>query len=196
MKAIFERKPNFIFDNFVIEKTITVSSESFLSFLQKPLRDQTFIEDNNEIMYQDEHGVNHCLLVMGEGMSEGVLVESEGYNYARYAAYVPEATALRYPSLARMNQQLANAIDFIIADGTAQTTEGNWILTFEELEKNTGLCLDGKPFLQELLGDMLCDRAEVADLSIENECLDVTYYLDFCPNCQAQEAVPCPKLEM
>ncbi|CAK7027376.1 MAG: hypothetical protein ENTB_05210 [Enterocloster aldenensis] len=52
-----------------------------------------------------------------------------------------------------------------------------------------GLCVEGKPFFQQLIGNMLCERPEVADLSIEENGFDVTYYLDFCPNCQ-QESEP------
>ena len=37
----------------------------------------------------EKDGVWHCLLVTGEGMEDGVLVESEGSSYARYAAFVP-----------------------------------------------------------------------------------------------------------
>ena len=196
MKSAFEHKPELRLSEFIIEKTIIIPDKDFEQMLHRPMDGQPFIEENKNLMYQDDEDVYHCILVTGKDRTDGILVECEGYGYARYAAYVPEAAALRYPSLSKMNQQLANAVDFIVADGTAQSTEGNWILTFEELEKYTGLCLDGKPFLQELLGDMLCDRAEVADLCIENECLDVTYYLDFCPNCQDQEAVTCPKLEM
>lgn len=75
-------------------------------------------------------------------------------------------------------------MDFIIIDGTSQTIERNGILSFEELENRAGVCLSGKPFLQELLGDMLCNRPEVADLAIDNGCIDIVYYLNFLPNRQ------------
>lgn len=156
--------------------------------LRTPMKHQDFLIENVGLMRQDGMDVYHCLLVTGEGRTDGLLVDSEGYSYARYAAYVPEATALRYPSLAKMNQELAAAVDFIVADGTSQTGEGNWVLSFAELEKQTGLCVSGKPFLQEALGDMLCERPEVADLTIEDDCFDVVYYLDFCPNCQPEQS--------
>ena len=197
MKITFERKPDFQFRDFIIEKNIHLPAGQFEQMLRKPLTDQPFLADNIDLMRQDDKGVYHCLLVTGEGHSDGLLVESEGHSYARYAAYVPEATALRYPTLAKQNQELAKAVDFIVADGTSQTTEGNWILSFAELEQHTGLCVDGKPFLQELLGDMLCDRPEVADLTIEDGQFDVVYYLDFCPNCQqerSEEKTEKPKL--
>lgn len=188
MKTTFERKPDFCFREFQVEKSVTISNEKFEDLLRAPCRVQAFIADSKDQMYQDGKGVYHCLLVTGVGRPDGVLVESEGSDYVRYGAYVPEATALRYPSLSKINQELAAVVDFIVADGTSQTNEGNWMLTFAELEEKTGLCVDGKPFLQELLGDMLYDRPEVADLAIDDGCFDVTYYLDFCQSCQPEES--------
>ena len=42
--------------------------------------------------------------------------------------------------------------------------------------------MDGKPFLQEMLKDMLWDRPETADVIIDDGRIDIAYYLDFCPN--------------
>lgn len=195
MKISFDYKPDFRFREFKIEKSVMISGTEFEELLRAPLRDQAFIIANKDLMYQDGDGTYHCLLVTGEGRPDGLLVESEGYNYARYAAYVPEATALCYPSLSKLNQELAAAVDFIVADGVSQTMEGNWTLSFDELEEKTGLCVEGKPFLQEMLGDMLADRVEVADLTIGDGRLDVDYHTDFCQNC-APEQSPVPSPEM
>ena len=184
MKTAFECKPDFRLRDFVIEKTVIVPTEVFMDMLKHPLKDRSFIAENIPLMHQDKNNVYHCLLVTGTGRADGILVGSDGYDYARYASYVPEVTALQYPSLLKWNRELAEAVDFIITDGISQSTEGSWMLSFEELENQTGLCLDGKPFLQEVLGDMLCDRLEVSDLTIDHGRIDVTYYLDFCPNCQ------------
>ena len=51
-----------------------------------------------------------------------------------------------------------------------------------------GLCVEEKPFLQETLADMLLSRPEVADLTIGEGQFDVVYHLDFCPNCQKEDA--------
>ncbi|WP_455617239.1 DUF6329 domain-containing protein [Eisenbergiella sp.] len=187
MKTTFERKPDFRFRDFMIEKSIRLPAEQFEQMLRKPLVDQPFLSDNVDLMWADDNGVYHCLLVTGVGHSDGLLVESDGFSYARYASYVPEATALQYPSLSKMNQKLAAAVDFIVTDGTSQTSSGNWILSFEELKEQTGVDVLGEPFIQEALGDMLCDRPEVADLTIESGQFDVFYHLDFCPNCQQKE---------
>ena len=121
-------------------------------------------------------------------------IEEAGYELSEYyqqdtPEHLAAASNQRYVSLEELDRQVRKAVEFIVQDGTANTTSGNWILGFDELEKQSGLCVAGKPFFQQLIGNMLCERPEVADLSIEENGFDVTYYLDFCPNCQ-QESEP------
>ena len=184
MKTVFEHKPDFTFREFAVEKTVTIPARKLEEMLRHPMCNHEAIVENVGVMGVDGDGVYHCLLVTGEGRADGLLVESEGSGSARYASYVPEATALRYPTLSKLNRELAVAVDAIIAKGASRTTEGSWTVTFAELEDMTGLCVEGKPFLQETLGDMLRSRPEVADLVIEDGQFDVAYHLDLCPGCQ------------
>lgn len=76
-------------DEFVIEKVVELSDRSFSCFIHDPLNDYDFIRDNKEHMWIDEHEVWHCILVKCPGCDFGILVNSEGSNYARYSAGVP-----------------------------------------------------------------------------------------------------------
>ncbi|MBS5784354.1 MAG: hypothetical protein KID04_15950 [Clostridium sp.] len=98
MKAIFERKPSdFDLRSFEVSKLIRLSAEVFEDMLQKPMRDYAFIQENIEHMHCDSSGMYHCLLLTGEGRNDGLLVESEGYGYCRYASYVPNISGLITP---------------------------------------------------------------------------------------------------
>ena len=77
-----------------VEKLVTLSAEEFAHFSQNLMNHYDFIRENIDRMYQDENSVNHCLLVLGEGCTDGILVESEGSTYARYSAFVPNARRL------------------------------------------------------------------------------------------------------
>lgn len=123
MKTVFEHKPDFTFREFAVEKAVTIPARKLEEMLRHPMRSHEVILENAEVMGVDRDDVYHCLLVTGEGRTDGLLVESEGSGYARYASYVPEATALRYPTLSRLNRELAEAVDAIIAEGTSLTTE-------------------------------------------------------------------------
>lgn len=95
MKALFRHKPESIKeitprDEYTIEKTITLSADQFSKFEDNLLEDQDFITENVDLMYTDKNNVLHCILVTSEDADHGILVESEGYDYARYAAYLPK----------------------------------------------------------------------------------------------------------
>ena len=120
-------------------------------------------------------------------------IEEAGYELQQYyqpeqAAQLAAANDKRYISLEELERQARTAVEFIVMDGTANTSSGNWILSFDELKKQTGLDLSDKPFFRQLIGTMLCERPEVADLHIDTDCLDVVYYLDYCPNREPEQA--------
>ena len=77
-----------------VEKLVTLSAEEFAHFSQNLMNRYDFLRENIDRMYQDENGVNHCMLVLGEGCADGILVEPEGSTYARYSAFVPNARQL------------------------------------------------------------------------------------------------------
>lgn len=78
MRAVFMRKePEIDTKEFQVEKVITLPSEQYAYFTQHLMKEHDFIKENVDLMYEKD-GVWHCLLVAGEGMDEGVLVESEG----------------------------------------------------------------------------------------------------------------------
>lgn len=94
MKAVFFRKePEVKANEFCVEKVITLPAKEYEAFTRNLLHDYDFIRDNVDLMCEKD-GVWHCLLVTGEGMDDGVLVESEGSSYARYSSFVPSVSAL------------------------------------------------------------------------------------------------------
>lgn len=179
MYTTFDRKPQFCLRDFIIEKIIRIPEKEFASMLGNPMEDKDFLMENKELMYQDFSGTYHCLLLMGEGRTDGMLIQSDGYGYARYASYVPEAAALSYPSLHEMNRKLAAAADFIVSKGLWNTAEETVRLKFEELESQIGIPVSGNPFLQNLLGKMLEERPEVSVMGMDAESLTVKFHPEF-----------------
>lgn len=93
MKARFIRKAASYreikpMDTFVIEGTVYLEPEEFYHFKNNLLEDYDFIRANCRKMYRDTNGVWHCILVTTEEADHGILVEAEGYSYARYSAYI------------------------------------------------------------------------------------------------------------
>ena len=74
----------------VIMKVIELPTEEYLHFTTNLMDDFDFIEQNLELMYESAGGVWHCIYVKEVGANAGMLVESEGYGYARYASFYSE----------------------------------------------------------------------------------------------------------
>lgn len=74
-----------------IEKIISLTKEDYERFADNLLQDYGFIKENTESMYVDNEGISHCILVIGEDEPDGILVQSEGADYARYTALLPNA---------------------------------------------------------------------------------------------------------
>ena len=183
IQAVFERKPDFRLRDVVIETVTRLPKEEYEQFLSSPCDSYEFIEKNSKSMLMDEkNGVFYCMLVTGEGYRDGVFVEAEGYPYARYASYVPDATALCYDSLSKVNGILAKAVEEIVEEGTNKTTTGNWMTDRSKVETLLGEGQSENPRLWKLLQDMLRERQEVSLVDCVEEGFDIYYYLDFSPN--------------
>ncbi len=77
-------------DEFVIEREIVLTEDAFETFIKQLLNDYDFIYENIDVMFVDEEGIYHCIFVTSDKHDFGILVESEGYKYARYTAYLPK----------------------------------------------------------------------------------------------------------
>ena len=75
-------------DEFVVEKVIVLEDDEFNNYLDDLLADKKFIEDNLDLMYVDDEDKWHAILVTSNSVDYGILIQSEGYSYARYSAYV------------------------------------------------------------------------------------------------------------
>jgi hypothetical protein len=71
----------------VIEKVIELEQDEYDDFAANLMDYCDFIEENRDLMYVDTADVWHCILVKAKDTDDGILVESEGYDYARYAAF-------------------------------------------------------------------------------------------------------------
>ena len=82
----------------VVDKVIELSAQRFQQFSRALLADYDFIAENKNAIRHDDD-VRHCLLILdAEGM-DGFLVDPQGYNYARYSAFVPNARSLLTPDM-------------------------------------------------------------------------------------------------
>ena len=83
-------------DPCAVDKVIELSSLRFQHFSRALLADYDFIAENKNAIRHDEDA-RHCLLVLDAEGTDVFLVDPQGYNYARYTAFVPNALSLVTP---------------------------------------------------------------------------------------------------
>ena len=182
IKANLLNKPvNFQMDDCQIEKVVELPRDQFSALVITPLTNQPFIAENKRWMFADNSAV-HCLLALGQGSDDGVLIYSGGYDYPRLAAYLPGMRDI-------LNARLERAADFIVHQGTEATENGSWSISCEELEKQTGITVRRGNGLDGMLLEALMRRSEVASVSMTDTGIDTAYHLNFCSRIPGQK--PC-----
>lgn len=186
MKAVFQYRESPWLSEFVIEKTVVVPDEKLEQLIHEPLKFQDFISQNAELMKTDKEGVYHCILVTSKERTDGVLIESEAFSYARYISYLPEALALRSPTLQEWNRRMFTAVNYLVGTGTQRTADGSWLVSSEELNQNTGYQYG--PDSVNALVDMLLEQEEVKRAELLSQGILMEYVPEFCPNYGKEEA--------
>lgn len=188
-RAIFHRKEAcFEPSECEIEKVIHLSDSDFARFQQTLLDNYDFLHDNADLM-RVENGVTHCLLVVGETLEDGILVNSEGSDYARYAAYFPNAKSFLLtqgqtrqvvqaeapaeaasPSavggisaaLLAYGEKMNRLIDLAIFQALECHDQSTYIISPSELQDTSVR----DPFDVELFIAMLKERPEIVDMDV------------------------------
>ena len=159
-KAVFRRKDTEIEPkDCVIDKVIHLSGAEFDRFSHGLMREWDFLRDNRIDTVIDKDGRYHCLLVVGEGRRDGILVNPEGASYAHYSAFMSNAedflTVGRSHSLAELNKKLTDIVDKIVAQAEYKS-----IIDLEEMETDTGIDLSTNGALRGVVLDILGERPE------------------------------------
>lgn len=188
-RAIFRRKEVcFEPSECEIEKVIHLSDSDFARFQQTLLDNYDFLHENADLM-RVEDGVTHCLLVVGETFEDGILVNSEGSDYARYAAFFPNAKSFLLtqgqtrqvvqaeapaeaasPSavggvsaaLLAYGEKMNRLVDLAIFQALECHDQSTYIISPSELQDTSAR----DPFDVELFIAMLKERPEIVDMDV------------------------------
>ena len=79
-------------------RSSSCQAQRFKQFSRALLADYDFIAENKNAIRHDEDA-RHCLLILDAEGTDGFLVDPQGYNYARYSAFVPNARSLLTPDM-------------------------------------------------------------------------------------------------
>ena len=144
-----------------IGKAVELPKKQFERFKNNLLYDYDFIQDNQEVMTTDNMNIKQCLLVLGEGQDDGILVYSEGQPYASQSAYLPQARTLwrliQYPELDDFNARMERIVEKVVRQAVERNQDGVFRLLIDELRA----VIDGKSFDDSVFVELLSTRPEI-----------------------------------
>lgn len=164
----------------VVEKAVAISHAEFDELKNHPLHDNELIAENVDLMYCDKDGNYHCLLVYDSQNGDGLLIESEGASYARYAQYISGAKELvksyQNPEISltngekKLHELLSETADRIEVFSNLDYSE----FSFDDILKDLGCDFDEvKKMLVESAAEMLNRKNNIRSVKINN--LDIPF---------------------
>lgn len=175
-KAIFERKiSEFHTRECAINGIELMNDKEFETFSKNLLSEQSFITDRKDEMYIDTTGQIHGLLALNKDSGDGILIDSQGYDYPRYVAFMPNIKPY-------IEQQISMVAEQIIKEAAENTSNGSWAVCFDEIEESHGLVVKENNGIGTMLLDALTIRDKISEIEVLDDCFDMTIYLDYCRN--------------
>lgn len=154
-----------------------LSASQFQYFRTHLLEDDDFISDFSEELHGSDHDGTRCLLALGEGYPYGILVNSEGYNYARYSGVMPHARQM-------VESHLKDMTDYCVKEGITHSEDGSWTISFDELYEHFGTEIKPNNGWGEMLLEKVKQQAEVDEIITTEDEFEIQYHLENCPECQ------------
>lgn len=173
-KARFERKENTpdVSEADIVGVT-KLSREQYSRFYGQMLNGYDFIADYAKETYDDGER-KHCLLVLGEGEDDGILVCSESSFYARYSAYLPKARQI-------LRDELHRVAELMIKDRFGDIENGSWVIGFDDIKEHFDLTVSPTNGIGKMLLGELEAQEEVGAVIATEDCFEISEYLQNAP---------------
>ena len=156
-----------------IEKAVHLTAAEFTAFVSEPLGYYDFLRDFNAERHEYRTDSIPCLLLTGEGHTDGFIIDTQGYDYARYTAHIPNAeqlsVAVRYPSLENAAHETALAADTAVRKAV-ESGDKEYGVNIDEVRNK----FRGAGFSEGLLYSALKDRPEIESADFNGEYIRCT----------------------
>ncbi|MBD5383592.1 MAG: hypothetical protein HDR72_01155 [Ruminococcaceae bacterium] len=154
-----------------VEKVIEVSEAEFKRLYEKPMKPNHYLSTYKNLMgFYDES--YHCVLFVNAQNGDGLLVNSEGADYARYSQYIPNAR-----EIIRQHEQtvafgdLIKHIDDCVDKWLEQhANEEQFEISLTDIADESNVA----ETLMDYVLDRLCSDPRVGDCDLTPNTLEIT----------------------
>ena len=98
LNAMMWRKPETLEPlSYKVSEVIVLSDAEFRDVMKNSLEDREYLSGR--------HGEDTCVLLLSENGDDGILVDTQGCNYPRYAAFIPKAKIIANEFIQRVTEE-------------------------------------------------------------------------------------------
>lgn len=128
---------------------------------------------------QYDPGMEHLyLLVIGESHKDGVVVDFSGRAYEGIPAFASDARE-------QLEGHIRQLADYCVREGVDNTEDGKWPVSYEELYYHfDSTTITSRNGMGRLLCEELQQKEEINKLIMTEDCIEMTYHMEYFPNCQ------------
>jgi len=149
-----------------IEKIITKPHDEFVSLAYHPYADYSFIAENRELMGNWDNN-NHCLLVLDQDGSDGILINSSGYDCIRFGAYVSHVRDY-------IEREMERLAGFMMKNIAPDEGSGDISIYLDDIAEYTGTEVGDDSEIARMFCSALQKHPGVAEATPVGDCLVVT----------------------
>lgn len=80
-----------------VSEVIVVSNAEFRNVMKEPLKDREYLSGR--------HGGDTCVLLLSDSGDDGILIDTQGYDYPRYSAFIPKAKIIANEFIQRVTEE-------------------------------------------------------------------------------------------
>lgn len=154
----------------VVERIVTIPQRYFDEMLEHPLQDSPYIAENKQYMWNDGDTA-HCVLFLSYDTDDGILVQCEGYDYARRSQFIPDAKNLVFASgFTEPENRIHESLMKMAEEAARFSHQGKTGINFKELADKMGL--DFEEELGRALAELLRNREDIAMAEYMPLCVD------------------------
>lgn len=98
LNAMMWRKPETLEPrSYKVSEVIVLADAEFRNVMKEPLKDREYLKGRT--------GQDTCVLLLSETGDDGILVDTQGYDYPRYSAFIPNAKIIANEFIQRIAEE-------------------------------------------------------------------------------------------
>lgn len=81
-------------------------------------------------------------------------------------------------------EKLKQLTNYAVREGLEHTEDGRWAISYDELYYHFGADISDTNENGKLLAEELRKKEEINELIMTEDCIEITYHMEYCENCQ------------